>query len=170
MSIFQYENGSMAQLTSTLICHGQKQELLMVGEKASIAVPIEFQADVPLENGFPQKNAELLQKRQEAYEAVPDLKYQEHAGVVNDMLNAMDEGRTNVLLDGVQGRRTLEIVMGIYKSAASGNPVSFPLAKDDPFYAKEGLVANMPHFHEKTVSVDKFEKDDIVLASSNMKT
>ncbi|MCD8098397.1 MAG: Gfo/Idh/MocA family oxidoreductase [Lachnospiraceae bacterium] len=168
MAIFGYEDGSMSQMTSTLVCHGQKQELLMVGEKASIAVPTEFQADVPLENGFPEQNTELLQQLQEAYDAIPDLEYQEHAGVVNDMLNAIDEGRADVLLDGVQGRRTLELVMAIYKSAATGQTVTLPLAPDDPFYTKEGLVASMPHFHEKTVSVDKFEKDDIVLASSNM--
>lgn len=169
MAIFQYEDGSMSQMTSTLVCHGQKQELLMVGEKASIAVPTEFQADVPLENGFPQTNAELLKELKKAYDAIPGLEYQEHAGVVNDLLNAIDEGRTNVLLDGEQGRRTMELVMAIYKSAATGKPVALPLAKDDVFYTKEGLVANMPHFHEKTVFVEKFEKDDIVLASSNMR-
>lgn len=169
MAVFQYEDGSMSQMTSTLVCHGQKQELLMVGERASIAVPTEFQADIPLENGFPKENTKLLRELREAYDAIPDLEYQEHAGVVNDLLNAMDEGRTDVLLDGEQGRRTMELVMAIYKSAATGKTVTFPLAKDDPFYTKEGLVANMPHFHEKTVFVDKFEKDEIVLASANMR-
>ena len=74
-----------------------------------------------------------------------------------------------VLIDGEAGRATMELIMAVYKSAAEGRTVDLPLAKDDPFYTREGAQARMPHFYKKTGFLAKFAKDEIVLASSNMK-
>ena len=57
-----------------------------------------------------------------------------------------------------------ELIMGIYKSAVTGEIVSFPLSKDDPMYSKETMIAGMPRFYEKKKSIDNFSKpSDITL-------
>ena len=55
-----------------------------------------------------------------------------------------------MLIDGQAGRATMELIMAIYKSAAEGRTVDLPLAKDDPFYTREGVQTRMPHFYKKT--------------------
>ena len=115
-----------------------------------------------------QQNTEFLKELNEAYEAIPALEYEGHAGLADDLVRAIDENRP-VLIDGEAGRATMELIMAIYKSASEGHTVDLPLAKDDPFYTREGVQAKMPHFYKKTGFLAKFEKDEIVLASSNMK-
>ena len=69
------------------------------------------------------------------------LEYEGHAGLADNLIRAIDEDRT----------------------------VDLPLAKDDLFYTRESVQARMPHFYKKTGFLAKFAKDEIVLASSNMK-
>ena len=168
MAMLRYPNGSFAQLSANLVCHGQKQALTFACEKANLEIPHAFSADTPLENGFPKENTEFLKELNEAYEAIPALEYEGHAGLADDLVRAIDENRP-VLIDGEAGRATMELIMAIYKSASEGHTVDLPLAKDDPFYTREGVQAKMPHFYKKTGFLAKFEKDEIVLASSNMK-
>ena len=168
MAMLRYPNGSFAQLSANLVCHGQKQALTFACEKANLEIPHAFSADTPLENGFPKENTEFLKELNDAFEAIPPLEYEGHAGLANDLVCAIDEDRP-VLIDGEAGRATMELIMAIYKSAAEGHTVDLPLAKDDPFYTREGVQAKMPHFYKKTGFLAKFEKDEIVLASSNMK-
>jgi hypothetical protein len=33
-------------------------------------------------------------------------------------------------------RRSMEVITGIYKSAMTGGRVTFPIARDDPFFAR----------------------------------
>lgn len=167
MALFRYPDGTMAQLTASLVCHGQKQALLFACENASVEIPHAFSADVPLENGFPAENTALLKTLQEQYNAIPPLSYEGHQGQIDDFLRAVDTDG-EVLIDGVDGYRTMELIMAIYKSAAEKKTVTLPIAPDDPFYTREGILTKMPHFYEKTVFLDHFEKDEIVLASSNM--
>ena len=45
-----------------------------------------------------------------------------------------------------------------WAEAGSGRqPVDFPLKPDDPFYTVEGIRASVPHFYEKTTSVQDLE-------------
>ncbi len=53
-----------------------------------------------------------------------------HAQLFKDALAAIKKGR-RPLIDGPEGRRSVEIILAIYKSAQSGRPVKLPL-KSDP--------------------------------------
>ena len=53
-----------------------------------------------------------------------------HAKQFRDVLAAIEEDRKPAI-DGHEGRRAVEIVLGIYQAAASGKPVKLPL-KGDP--------------------------------------
>ena len=62
MAMLRYPNGSFAQLSANLVCHGQNQALTFACEKANLEIPHAFSADTPLENGFPKENTEFLQE------------------------------------------------------------------------------------------------------------
>lgn len=53
-----------------------------------------------------------------------------HAQLFKDVLNAIKKGQ-RPLIDGTEGRRSVEVILAIYKSAQSGRPVKLPL-KSDP--------------------------------------
>ena len=55
--------------------------------------------------------------------------HQAHAKQFRDFVEAIQKGRAP-LIDGREGRRAVEIILGIYKAAESGKPVKLPLAGD----------------------------------------
>jgi UDP-N-acetyl-2-amino-2-deoxyglucuronate dehydrogenase len=79
------------------------------------------------------------------------------------VLAAIETGSADVLVDGQQGRGTLEIITAIYKAAITGARVRLPLDDDDPFRTRDGLLAAAPRFHEKTVSVRGFADNEITV-------
>ena len=53
-----------------------------------------------------------------------------HRDQLADFLAAIEEGRAP-LIDGREGRKSVEIIRAIYRSAASGRPVRLPLVEDE---------------------------------------
>jgi predicted dehydrogenase len=53
-----------------------------------------------------------------------------HTQLFKDVLSAIKKGR-QPSIDGPEGRRSVEVILAIYKSAQSGRPVKLPL-KSDP--------------------------------------
>ena len=49
-----------------------------------------------------------------------------HAKLYKNMIQAI-EGKEELIADGEAGKRALELVLAIYKSAAEGKPVKLPL-------------------------------------------
>jgi hypothetical protein len=74
------------------------------------------------------------------------------------------EGKGELVVDGQEGRKTLELVTAIYKSGIEGRRVELPLLPQDPFYTRKGILDLAPHFHEKTRSVENFAIDEITFA------
>jgi len=58
-----------------------------------------------------------------------------HARQFADVLKAIRTGGTPEI-DGLEGRRSIEIILAIYKSAESGRPVSLPLSSDPALNAR----------------------------------
>ncbi len=168
MAVLRYPDGSAAQLTASLLCHGQQQSLLFAGERASLAIPHQMWADLPKENGFPQENRALLDRLNAMWEQIPPLTREGHAGQIEDFLNALEEEREPAVT-GEDGYRAMELIMGIYKSAAEKRTAVLPIRPGDPFYTREGITVQMPHFYKKTGFVEHFSEDEITLASVNMK-
>jgi predicted dehydrogenase len=61
--------------------------------------------------------------------------YHGHTLQFQDVLNAVKRGK-QPLIDGPEGRRAVELILAIYKSAESGKPVKLPLANDPPLKAR----------------------------------
>lgn len=156
VALLKFPNGSLAQITSSVVHHGEEQQLIFQGTDARVSVPWKVKASVSKPNGFPEPNPELEQKLQAYYNSLPELKYEGHAGQIDNVLTAIETGGT-ILIDGNSGRATLELITAIYKSASTGQYVKLPLASDDPFYTREGTQANAIHFYEKKTSVENFQ-------------
>ncbi len=58
-----------------------------------------------------------------------------------DVLQAIEQG-TGPLIDGVEGRRSVEIILAIYQAAETGQRVALPLAADPQLRARKLGVAN----------------------------
>jgi predicted dehydrogenase len=59
-----------------------------------------------------------------------------HTAMFKDVLKAIQKG-TSPLVDGGEGRRSVEIILGIYKSAETGRAVSLPLTGDPVLKARK---------------------------------
>lgn len=160
IAALRYPNGSLAQITSSVVHHGEEQQLIFQGEKARVSVPWKIKASLAQENGFPRENPELEQQIQSFYEHLPDVPYVGHTGQIDDLLSAIEDGG-RVLSAGEDGRKMIELVTAIYTSASFGRIVQLPLQSDDPLYTRDGLVANAPHFFEKSKSIDSFADNTI---------
>lgn len=160
IAICQYDDGSIAQITSSVVHHGEEQQLIFQGKDARVSVPWKVKASKSLENGFPVDNPKLEQDIQQVYDSQESIQYEGHTGQIYDVLQAIN-GEKEVLVDGIQGRQTLELITAIYKSSSLGEKVSLPLEKDDPFYTREGMLSNVKYFYEKTKVIENFGMNEI---------
>lgn len=129
-------------------------------ERASVAMPWAVSASQQRADGFPERDAETERAIVSFHDELPSLRYEGHPGQIDDVLTAIESGTGHVLVDGEQGRGTVELITGIYESAITGTPVALPLAADDPFRTRAGLIAAAPRFHEKRASVREFASEE----------
>lgn len=165
-TILQYP-GALGQLTASVVHHAEEQQLIFQCEKAKIAAPFSCYASVSKSNGFPERN-EALEKEIADYAAsLPRVKWEGHTGQLESILTSL-ETDAPIAITGEDGRRTIELITAVFKSGASGQTVSLPLQKDDPFYTVQGIMAHVPHFYEKTTSASDLE-GSITLGSTYKK-
>ncbi|QSO51361.1 Gfo/Idh/MocA family oxidoreductase [Alicyclobacillus curvatus] len=160
LALLRFESGSVGQITSSVVHHGQKQQLAFQCEQARLSTPWQLYASMSKENGFPERDEEKEAEIQAYYDSLPDVQYEGHTGQIHNMLSAI-QGNRQLLVDGKEGRKTLELIVAIYQSASQGVAVHLPLTSADPLYTKAGLMAAVPHFYEKTASVERFQNNEI---------
>ncbi|WP_319559591.1 Gfo/Idh/MocA family oxidoreductase [Marispirochaeta sp.] len=149
LAIFNYSSGSIGTVSCSVVHHGEEQKMIFQCEKARISFPWNVYASDSMPNGFPVKNKALEKQLNELYSAFPPLEHEMHEGQIDDVLKAIQNG-TSPLVDGTEGRKTLELISAIYQSGVSNSPVQFPMTKDQPFYTREGILKNAIRFHRKT--------------------
>ncbi|MDM5327453.1 Gfo/Idh/MocA family oxidoreductase [Neobacillus sp. CF12] len=162
VAICRYPNGSLAQITSSVVHHGEEQQLIFQGKNARVSVPWKVKASKSKPNGFPEKDEELESKLQNIYDQLKDIELEGHAAQVEDVLSAI-EGKKQVLVDGIEGRKTLELITAIYQSSSIGQTVKLPLNEHSPFYTRDGVLKNAFHFYEKKNHVKNFSEQEITL-------
>ncbi|MFC5463823.1 Gfo/Idh/MocA family protein [Lederbergia graminis] len=163
IAIAKYDNGSLAQITSSVVHHGEEQQLIFQGRDARVSVPWRHTASKSKENGFPQPNPELDEKLERVYSQLKDLRYEGHTGQIDNVLSAI-EGNGELLIDGIQGRKTLELISAIYESASLSKTVKLPLTRSNLFYTREGILKNATYFYEKQTAVDNFNNNEITVS------
>jgi UDP-N-acetyl-2-amino-2-deoxyglucuronate dehydrogenase len=161
-AVLTYANGSLGQITASLVHHGEEQQLVFQGERALAGVPWQVKATRPRANGFPEDDPAAQAEVQAFYDGLPALEVEGHDAQIANFLAAL-EGREPLLVDGRQGRCTIELISAIYQASHLGGKVTLPLQPADPFYSREGVLQHARHFHEKTRNVESFADNAITL-------
>ena len=166
VSILQYDGGlctkgALAQITASVIHHGEEQQLIFQGEKARVSMPWRVSANIAQPNGFPknEENEDLIKQLNDFNDSQPKLEHIGHDGQIENVLCAMETG-SDVLISGKSGRCTIEIITAIYKASCEQKTVELPIQADDPFYTVTGIMEKTPRFYKKRTSVDN--QDDYV--------
>ena len=127
-AVCKYPDGGLAEITSSVVHHGEEQGVTLQCEYAKISAPWSCKAEVTKPNGFPIENGgdELVKKINDYYESIPDLKYEGHAGEIDDYLTALENG-TRPLITGIDGKKTVELITAIYKAGCKKEYVHLPI-------------------------------------------
>jgi len=167
VAVMTYGGGALAQVTSSVVHHGEEQQLVFQGELARVSAPWKVWASVSQENGFPfpERNVELEEKLTALSNSEEPLKYIAHAGQIDDVLSALEEGRPP-MISGLDGKKTIETITAIYKAGTLKQQVDLPIQKDDPFYTVEGIMASAPRFFKKTNSVEQLGSGNITVGNN----
>jgi predicted dehydrogenase len=163
VAALQYEGGlcakgALAQVTSSVIHHGEEQQLVFQGERARVSSPWRVAANTAQSNGFPlsEQNETLIKQLNDFYEALPKLTHTLHEGQIDDVLTAIETASTPSI-GGEDGKRTIELITAIYKAGTEERTIELPIQKGDPFYTVKGIMEKAPRFYKKTVSVKEHD-------------
>lgn len=165
IAILEYPKGTLAQVTSSVVHHGEDQNIIIQGEKAKIMAPWEVYASNSMANGFPKRNEELEKEIKEYCNSLPELTYEGHVGQIDNILTAIETG-AEVLIKGNDGRKTVELIAAIYKAGCTRSTVTLPLVPEDDFYTVEGIRKNAIYFYQKGTSIENFEDSSITTGSN----
>lgn len=164
LGVLRYANGSIGQITTSLVHHGEPQQFVIQGERATIAAPWKVVASEQKENGFPVPNPALEAKIQSQYDRLPELVHTGHAGQIANVFAAMD-GAEELFADAHAGRRTIELITALYYAGTYGEKVKLPLLPSHPFYTNQGILTNAPRFYKKTKSVENFADEETIVVT-----
>jgi predicted dehydrogenase len=156
LSILSYPS-LVAEVNASLVDHDERQEFFLATEKASIGIPWYVKSVKQLPNGFFEPNPETEEKLQAIYESLPSLSLEGHDAQLRNVLEAIADD-VPPLITAEEGRKAVELICAMYKSATEHMSVSLPLAKDDPFYTTEGMLKRMVRYHKKLKSVENLEE------------
>lgn len=162
VALLQYERG-LAELTSSVVHHGEQQEIIVQGEHARIGQPWSVAAETARPNGFPETggDAELVAELEAVAASQAALEHTGHTGQLGDVIAAIREGRAP-LVDGEAGKRAIELVTAIYAAAIERRTIDLPITAENPWYRSETLLERAPRFYEKTTSVRSQEGEAII--------
>jgi UDP-N-acetyl-2-amino-2-deoxyglucuronate dehydrogenase len=133
VAVLKYKSGAMGVLEGTTsVAPGYPRRLELHGERGSLVLDGNDVTALDVEGASAEK-AELERLRQAAKDASDgssnpmNLDVTAHRRQFEDFVAAVRDGRSP-LLSGDEGLKALEIVLAVYRSAGSGQPVALPLA------------------------------------------
>lgn len=126
MALVEFKNGALATIEGTTNVYPKNLEesLYVFGEKGTVKIGGKSTTDIDVwefEDERPE-DKELVGKK----EATSNVYGNGHSRIFQDMMEAIKEDRPPYV-DARAGRRALELVLAIYKSMKTGQPVDLPL-------------------------------------------
>ena len=155
LAIITFEDGSMMEFCAAVSQQLERSQIELSGERGAVqAYPWAVYSADPatndrlarfIENEVPAlpeawrpKKPEFDPYRNPGPNPLPPV--WSMVPQVGDFLDAIREGRPSLTGD-TEGRRALEVLAALYRSAILGRPTDLPFAPDDPFY--DGITAGL---------------------------
>ncbi|MDD3946762.1 MAG: Gfo/Idh/MocA family oxidoreductase [Clostridia bacterium] len=157
-AVLRYQGGAIGNLTSSVVHHGEKQQVILQCEKAVLSAPWEPVCCTSREDGFPVIDKEFKKKLQRTYKAIPDLKFEGHTAQIENVITAIEKEEPPIVT-GYDGKRALELIFAVYKAGAQEEIINLPINVDDAFYTQEGILNAVPRFHKKSGFIENFDND-----------
>lgn len=127
IALIQFRNGSYGIIEGTTDIYPRNLEetLYIFGEKGTVKAGGEA-VNIIEEWRFSDYLDEAIQIKEQCSENPPNVYGFGHTKLYKNVIAAI-EGKEKLLVDGEAGKRALELVLAIYKSAATGEAVKLPL-------------------------------------------
>lgn len=155
LAIITFEDGSILEFCAAVSQQLERSQIEIAGEHGAVqAFPwAVYSADPaanerlarfvaedvpPLPDSWRPKKPEVDAYRNPGPNALPPV--WSMIPQVGDFLTAIKTGQA-ALTGDAEGRRALEVLTALYRSAIVGSPTDLPLALDDPFY--DGVTAGL---------------------------
>ncbi|MCL2017054.1 MAG: Gfo/Idh/MocA family oxidoreductase [Defluviitaleaceae bacterium] len=167
-AILKYADGALAEVTSSVVHHGEGQSITLQCEHAKITTPFSVEAELSQPNGFPKKNTALMQEITDKYNAMPNLTHEGHTGQIENVVKALQNG-VRPDITGKDGRITIELITAIYKAGFQKRTVELPIAETDDYYTFDGILKNAIYFYKKASSVTTLGDANITVGSFDTK-
>jgi predicted dehydrogenase len=133
MALVRFENGALGNVTTSVLSPRQETYLRLDFQRATVEVSALYSAaNANWQYSVPQgaAYADTLARWQTIESDVPGA----HPAQVAVLLDSLDRG-TPPAVQGKEGRRILEFIASLYKSAFTGQPVRRgSITPQDPFY------------------------------------
>lgn len=126
MAVVTFKNGAVATIEGTTNVYPQNLEetLYLFGEKGTVKIGGKSTNNLDVWDFADETEADRANKGLE--EATSNVYGNGHTSLYSDMIDAIKNNRAPYV-DAVAGRNALEMILSIYKSMKTGEPVKFPL-------------------------------------------
>ena len=134
-AVVRFRSGALGQILATVNCQDNRSRLELYGtDLAAVSSEDAYQPTMdPFRlSGGDEEDLEAVQR--EADQLVPSGPPFLILGTVEDFVSAIEDER-RPLVTVNECRHSLELVTGLYRSAMTGETVSFPIEETDPFYS-----------------------------------
>ena len=126
MAVVTFKNGAVATIEGTTNVYPQNLEetLYLFGEKGTVKIGGKSTNNIDVWDFADETEADKANKGLE--EQTSNVYGNGHTSLYADMIDAIKNNR-KPYVDAVAGRNALEMILSIYKSMKTGEPVKFPL-------------------------------------------
>ncbi len=126
MAVVKFRNGAVGTIEGTVNVYPRNLEetLYLFGEKGTVKIGGTSTNNIDVWNFEDETAAD--EKNKGLQEATSNVYGNGHTSLFADMIGAIEEDR-RPYVDAVAGRNALEMILAIYRSAATGAPVKLPL-------------------------------------------
>jgi predicted dehydrogenase len=138
----KFANGALGTIVGTTASYpGYLKRVEISGSKGSAVLEEEDIVKWDFAESVPEDAAvrEAMTNRKSGGGGAADpsaINFAGHAKLFANMMAAID-GKEQLIVDGLEGRRSVEIILGIYKAAETGQVIKLPLDKDPVLEARK---------------------------------